>query len=349
MNIAIDCRLIGRSGIGTFIENVLEYIVQNEEHHFVLIGNDAFLKKYEDRKNCSIVNSLIKSFTPQEMLQFSVEVVNKCDAFFTPNFNLPLRINVPIYSMIHDIVFFDTPNFGSFLHRLILKFYIKRALKISKHVFTVSEFSRKRIQARFNTSTPIDVIYNGVNKSLIEYANTHTEAKEHSGIIYIGNIKPYKGLRTLWQAYKMLLNDGDAPKLTIVGNIDFRTKDDEMLKELNANRHLINFVSGVSNEELYKMLSEAEVLVSPSQYEGFGLPPLEAMYLGTPAIISDIPVYKEVYHNLPVSYFNVDDSNDLYKQLKSFKQHRVDVRENIIEMYDYKRTASKILQVITQD
>ena len=348
MRLAVDCRLIGESGIGTFIENVLEYLVLHIEHQFLLIGNKSKLWKYAERDNCKIIDCRLLSFTPKELLFFPTKEVNQCDAFYSPNFNLPLGIKIPIFSTIQDIVFFETENFGSLFHRAALYWYVKRALKVSQEVFTVSEFSRDRIKEYFKTDKNINVVYNGVRKGLIEYKNSHLKTnKRGGGIVYLGNIKPYKGLRTLWNAYKKLLADGDAPLLTIIGGIDFRIKDDGMIAEIESNKHLINFVSGVSDESLYEILENAEVLVSPSQYEGFGLPPLEALYLNTPVIISDIPVYKEVYGNLPVTFFRVDDVDDLYAKLKSFRPHEENVSEQLLEKYNYKNTANKIIENIS--
>lgn len=348
MRLAVDCRLIGESGIGVFIENVLEYLVLHIEHQFLLIGNKSKLWKYAERENCYIIDCRLRSFTPRELLFFPTAEVNQCDAFFTPNFNIPLGIKVPIFSTIHDIVFFETGNFGSRIHRAALSWYVKRALKISQEIFTVSEFSRERIKDYFKTDKTINVVYNGVKKSLIDYKNSHPKTKKNKeGIVYLGNIKPYKGLRTLWNAYKRLLTDGDAPPLTIVGGIDFRIKDNDMIAEIERNKHLINFVSRANDESLYEILENAEVLVSPSQYEGFGLPPLEALYLNTPVIISDIPVYKEIYGNLPVTFFRVDDVDDLYAKLKSFHPHEENVSELLLEKYNYRNTANNIIETIS--
>ena len=100
MRLAIDCRLIGETGIGTFIENVLNNIVLHTENEYVLIGNTNKLVKYQQLTCCKVVKCSLRSFTPAELLCFPVREVNACDAFYTPNFNLPLGIKVPIFSAI---------------------------------------------------------------------------------------------------------------------------------------------------------------------------------------------------------------------------------------------------------
>ena len=343
--IAIDCRLISQSGIGTFIENVTRYMVETPDTDFLLIGGSDTLSEYANRPNCRIVTCTYGSFTPKELLRFPVGEVNRCDAFYTPNFNIPMGIRVPIYSTIHDIVFFDTEHFGSTIHRLALKWYIQRALRISAGVFTVSQFSRRRIQDYFHTRRDITVVSNGLNCELLDYKATHpiAQASERSGIVYLGNIKHYKGIHILWEAYKLLLQTStDVPPLTIIGRFDFRTKDNEILQTIEANKDKITLVTNADNQQMYQLLSKAQCLVSPSLYEGFGIPPLEAMSLGTPVILSDIEVYKEVYSQFPVTFFKAGDAADLARKMARLPAAPINADPLIEANYTYCKTAREI-------
>ena len=348
MRIAVDCRLIGQSGIGTFIENVVDAMIPTPRLEFLLIGNEQRLATYAQRPDCRIVSCTHGSFTPQELLRFPVSEVNRCDAFFTPNFNIPMGIRVPIFATIHDIVFFDTDNFGSSVHRAALRWYIRRALRISSGLFTVSRFSRQRIQQYFNTQRKLTVVGNGLSSELLAYKATHPAptATDRKGIVYLGNIKPYKGLHTLWQAYQRLIADGTDEPLTVIGNFDFRTKDREILQTMEANSDRVTLVTGATNQQVYHLLSHARCLVSPSLYEGFGIPPLEAMSLGTPVILSDIAVYKEVYSQFPVTFFRAADADDLYLKLCQLPQAPINVDSQIEATYTYRKTAQQILENI---
>lgn len=344
MKIAIDCRLIGQSGIGTFIENVMHYMVERTDMHFVLIGNEKRLSSYSNRANCHIVECNYPSFSLKELFCFPTKEVNNCDAFFTPFFNIPLGIHVPIFSMIHDVVFFDVEGICSPIGKLIRRFFIQRALNISKTIFTVSNFSRQRILKHFHTSHSIKVVPNGLSKKLLDYQATHPVVKERSGIVYLGNIKRHKGLLVLWKAYERLLKEkADAPTLTIIGNIDFRTKDYEMMETIQANKDKIRLLTNASNLEVYDTLSHAACLVSPSLYEGFGIPPLEAMCLGTPVIMSDIPVYKEIYSNFPVTFFKTGNPEDLYYHLQQLPASPINIDEQLLSTYHYQNTAKIII------
>lgn len=344
MKIAIDCRLIGQSGIGTFIENVVYHMVERTDLEFVLIGNKEHLAAYAERTNCHIVECSYDSFTLKELFCFPTKEVNRCDAFFTPYFNIPFGIHVPIFSMVHDVVFFDVDGLCSSIGLFIRRIFIQRALNISMTIFTVSDFSRRRILKHFRTSHKIVIVPNGLSKELLDYKTTNPVVKERSGIVYLGNIKRHKGLLVLWKAYERLIKERpDAPVLTIVGHINFRTKDSEMMEKIKANKEKIRLVTNASNQEVYDILSHAACLISPSMYEGFGIPPLEAMSLGTPAIISDIPVYKEIYGNFPVTFFETGNVEDLYNHLQRLPSAPINMDEKISSTYNYQNTANIII------
>lgn len=347
MRIAIDCRLIGQSGIGTFIENVVPHMVATPDADFVLVGDKAQLADYAGRENCTVVECTYGSFSPKELLRFPVKEVNTCDVFYTPNFNIPMGIRIPIYCTIHDIVFFDTEHFGSTLHRAALKWYVRRALRIVKGVFTVSQFSRQRIQDYFHTQRDIQVLCNGLSQELLEYKASHPVVQQRAGIVYLGNIKRYKGIHILWQAYQKLMDEGgNVPPLTIIGRFDFRTKDDEILQTVLANKDKVRLVTDATNQQVYDILAHAACLVSPSLYEGFGIPPLEAMSLGTPVILSDIPVYQEIYGNYPVTFFEAGNADELCRMLRTLPSSPIDVDELIASTYTYGKTARKIMQAL---
>lgn len=347
MKIAIDCRLIGQSGIGTFIENVVCEIIKHKEHEFILIGDLFILKEFTRQENCKIVECTYRSFSLKELFLFPTGIVNKCDAFFTPNFNIPLGIKIPISCTIHDIVFFDTKNFGTPLYRFIIKRYILRALRISKNVFTVSNFSKSRIETIFPIRKDIHVVYSAICNKLKVYKSSHKHSKEKKGIVFLGNLKKHKGIGILLDAYEKLIEDGCNEPLTIIGKLNFRSKDDTILPRVKKLGKMVNIKSNASDEDVYRIISQSKVLVSPSLYEGFGLPPLEALYLGTSVIISDIPVYKEVYRSLPVTYFKSGDPYDLCIKLKEkLNTECLDSSLLIDTLYNFNTISQKILDFI---
>lgn len=346
MKIAIDCRYAGNSGIGTFLENILPYIVRHSEVNFLLIGDETYLSKYRERENCEILHCYIRPFSLKGQLGFPTRYVNKCELFFTPNFDIPLGIHIPVFSTIHDVVFFDYPQYYSPLYRLILRAFMVRAINKSVKVFTVSSFSKERIVFHFQNGEKIKVVSNGVKSQLISYACNHKsdEIKKKEGVVFLGNLKCYKGVETLVEAFNELQSRGIRKTLTIIGNINFRTRDNKLISKIQSLKSSIRFKSNASDKEVFDIISQSEVLVSPSLYEGFGIPPLEALYLGTNVIISDIPVYKEIYKGLPVTYFQAGNPIDLAKKIHCHPKYSLHIQKKILSLYNYEKTAQLIFK-----
>lgn len=91
-----------------------------------------------------------------------------------------------------------------------------------------------------------------------------------------------------------------------------------------------------------KEIARAELLIQPSAYEGFGLPPLEALCLGTKPVVSDIPVFREVYDGLDVTFFKAGDAADLKEKILGAAEKSVRRKKKSPRRYDYKQAAGNI-------
>ncbi len=345
MKIAIDCRMSGKSGIGTFLDGILPHFMQTE-NEFLLLGDSEKLRQYESA-NCSIIDCSVKMFSFKELLAFPKNIlksINTCNAYFSPYCNIPGGIRIPVFATIHDVVFLDIKELTGKIGRIARKAFYLDAVRKSEKVFTVSEFSRDRIIHHLKCKKKIPVVYNGIS----EYMNKKIDIPKTDTIIYIGNIKKHKGLSTLLKAYRILLEKkGFCEKLLIVGSGEnFRTQDNEasnLIEKINGDfPGKIVFTGFVPDEKLHVLISEAKLLVQPSLYEGFGIPPLEALYSGTKAVISDIQVFKEIYEGFPVTYFHVSDEMDLSEKIHETLKDEKNLPA-IPEKYSYKNTAEKIL------
>ena len=350
MKLSIDCRFLGKSGIGTFLENILnELLCNHPENQYVLIMNKKQLwnKKYP---NVTIVRTSIKSFTLKELFSFPTHEINNCDAFFSPYINIPGGIKVPVFSTVHDVIFLDIPNLVSRVGLIIRKWFINRAIRLSKYVFTVSEFSKSRIQYYFGFQKPIHIIYNSIPAHIRDYQISESPNKEDC-YIYVGNIKPHKGLITLVKAFELAQKEGLTSRLLLVGEADkFRTSEQELDELLHRIKN-VEFTGWVDNDRLCQLIAKSKALVLPSMYEGFGIPPMEAMYLGTKAIVSDIPILKEIYSDFPVSFFKMGNELDLKNKLLTTNTQidRNSIRKEIDTKYNITDAVNKLLSVAYQN
>ncbi len=343
MKLFIDCRMLKSGGIGTYLESLLPYFIKSFE---------CLLLIYPDQKDClpaeaslcQIIETDIKTFSLNELFLFPAslkKLINSCDIFYSPYCNVPAGIKIPVFTTIHDIVFLDIPELSSRAGILIRKFFYQRAINRSKAIFTVSQFSADRIKEKLKIKNkPLIVTYNSVP----EHFSLEQPAKieKDNSIIYVGNIKKHKGLSYLLEAFEICKSKGLDCKLVIIGNAEnFRSGDTEIAKRLSsADEKDICFTGRISDSELQNYYQKAKLLVQPSLYEGFGMPPLEALYLGTNVVISDIPVFKEIYADFPVTFFKTADCNDLAEKIQqSFNKA---VPENLPQKYSFKKTADII-------
>ena len=349
MDIAIDCRFIGKSGIGTFIESIVdELILGHPENRYLLVLNGELPVKWR-MTNVNVLITDSKPFSMNELFSFPIKQINECDAFFTPYINVPGGVRIPVYTTIHDMLFFDVDGLTTLIGRFVRKLYYKRAIRKSSKVFTVSNFSKDRIKHQFPTDKEIVVVYNGVSTSIKKQQAYRVEKKDY--FVYVGNIKKHKGLKTLVDAFCLATRRGQTDKLLIVGNSEsFRTSDGDVAGIISNNPD-IEFTGWVTNEKLTQLIAEAKALIQPSLYEGFGIPPLEALYLGTNVILSDIPVFKEIYTGLPVTFFEKGNSVQLSDILINYTPAAYDeeqIRKEIDQCYSYQNAAQTILHTITR-
>ncbi|MCR5786365.1 MAG: glycosyltransferase family 4 protein [Acholeplasmatales bacterium] len=340
MKIAIDCRYLGLSGIGRFLESILDSF-DFSKHDFYLIGDLNKTKKYQ---GANYINDLNSPFSIKGLFKSDVKFINSCDVYFTPNFIVPYGIKTRVVSMLHDIIFMDHKEWNkNIIDTIEKKHLLARGLKVSDKVFTVSNFSKTRIGYYYpKYANKVEAHYPGVSSKFI---NKFDNNDKQDYIIYVGNVKKSKGLKTLLEAME-LIKDNNI-KLYIVGdNSSFRNKDKEIEKYF-ANPN-VEFSGKIDDESLIKLVQKARFLIQPSFYEGFGSTPIEALNLGTKPIISDIEVFKEVYSCLPVEFFKTGDAHDLAdKILNTDYKFSLDCKD-MNDKYSYINYSSIIYNELTK-
>jgi len=353
MKITIDCRHIDSSGIGVYLKECLPFFLESD-NYFYLLGNPKRLTSFliNDKNNAEILKCNIKPFSLSELLFFPFKLLKKIncgDLFYSPSFNIPAGIKVPVLTTIHDIIFPDMPELVSRIGLKTRMFFFNRCFNRSKKIFTVSEFSKSRIEHYSKKKQPIIVTYSAIQQHIIGFKSESENIQKKDFILFIGNIKKHKGLNCLLEAFLMAKDSGLKQKLVIAGNAcGFRSFDKNILNKLSAfNSDEIEVKGYLPDEKVLQLLTEASLLVQPSLYEGFGLPPLEALYCGTPALISDIPVFREIYSGFPVTFFKAGDPIDLKEKLLSIlynkKPQKIVLSDELYHKYNFKRTSQIVL------
>jgi len=351
MTICIDCRMIDSSGIGVYLRGCLPWFLQSEGN-FLLLGNTKQLHCFSSNTNVKIIECDIKPFSLKELFFFSLKTarqINSACLFWSPFFNIPQFLTIPVFITIHDIIFPDMPELASKTGLAARMFFYRRACKKAKKIFTVSEFSKSRIQHHLGTAKPIIVTHSAIQPMFIAYRANVQNIQKTQTIVFVGNIKKHKGLDILLDAFCLARKDGLPHRLIVIGSKEnFRTADNTILQKIESlGFETVTFSGFISNEQVMEYLSTAALLVQPSLYEGFCLPPLEAMVLGTHALISDIPVLKEIYSGYPVTFFRSGDPTDLKEKLMELlfnkKPSSLVLSEELLFKYTFEKTALTVL------
>ncbi|KWZ44137.1 glycosyl transferase family 1 [Burkholderia savannae] len=192
--------------------------------------------------------------------------------------------------MIHDVAVFDFPQGYSLTFRLWYRFAFWMLKRRARHILTVSRFSKERIVARLGVApTDVSTIVSGVDH--FGRVESDPSVLERLGLAYdgyvliVGSIAPGKNLARTLDAIARLERTHPALKFVIAGGSNVKIFGASQLGE-NASARNVTWAGYVSDGELKALYEHAGCFVFPSLYEGFGLPPLEAMYCGCPVIVS---------------------------------------------------------------
>ena len=343
----IDFRMHNASGIGRYIRNLVPFLVDKFDVSLLANNNEIKNSNFLNQVNIIDVNSKIYSINEQIEL---FKKIPKSDIFWSPHYNIPI---LPIKAKkrivtIHDVyhlAFYDTLSLPQ---KIYSKFMINQAVKKSDVILTVSEFSKQEIIKYTNTNKNIEIIYNGIEESWMDN-NLSFDEKENY-ILYVGNVKPHKNLVRALKAFS-LLKDNNI-KFKIVGKKDgFITKDIEIDKLAKHLKNRVEFTGYVSDDELKKLYKKAKIFLFPSLYEGFGIPPFEAMASGTPVISSNVASLPEVCGD-SAYYVNPYDVNDIAKGMETVLKDEELQKELIqkglerVKLYSWEKSANKLIKII---
>lgn len=249
---------------------------------------------------------------------------------------------------IHDLSFLKNPSWYSRTYYWYYKFMTPLAVKTSKHILTVSEFSKSEILGfySFLKAEKISVVYNAIDRQLFK-PTANSQQPSVPFVLCVSSIDPRKNFARLVEACQGLTG----AKLYIVGKYN-RVFSQQMALDTTPDH--IQFLGRVSDEELVRLYNQAACFVFPSLYEGFGLPPLEAMACGCPVLVSDIPVLREVCRTA-AQYFNPLDSNDILRTITQYLAQADVIKEKMrqqgfanVARFSWQQSAKNLIEKLKE-
>lgn len=301
--IAIDGRKYFDFGIGTYIQQLVKSLSSlKSPHRFILYASPEDVPKISLPHGWTIAEARYRKYSLGEIGFFGYRAIRDgVDVFHEPHYTLPMGIRDRSIVTIHDIIHLRFPELFSRFQRTYSYVMIRHSLRNSRFIITDSEFTKRDILASFRLhEDKIRVIPLGVGDQYrqLNKGQWFDEFKKRFGlqrpfILYVGNVKPHKGIGTLLNACKQLLISQDFDLGMVGGSIAQDPTLARLVRELGISNH-IKELGRLSDEDMVKAYNTAEVLVMPSLYEGFGLPALEAMACGTPVVVSNAASLPEV-------------------------------------------------------
>ncbi|NOY88985.1 MAG: glycosyltransferase family 4 protein [FCB group bacterium] len=360
MHLAIDCRMYYASGIGTYLKKLVPLIIAlRPDIKYSLIGDKKTLSGFlrTDTKNVNVIdcNAPIYSLVEQYEL---IRKIPPCDLFFSPHYNIPLLYRGKLLITIHDIFHLAKENQSkSLLKTGYARIMLTMALKKSQAVMVDSRFTLAEMyKYKLPYLNKVKVVYLGFGLEDTDYLSPSV-LPENGYLLYIGNVKPHKNLHRLVEAYKLLFEEKkiDIPLIIVGEEKKFITGMPELIEEIIDSRwrKWIKFTGWVSDSELVDYYRHAVLMVQPSLYEGFGLPPLEAMACGCPCVVSKAASLPEVCGDavLYCDPYNVNDIADKISRLLVNEKLRAELIEKgweRVKLFSWEKTAEKVLKIIDE-
>jgi glycosyltransferase involved in cell wall biosynthesis len=327
LKIAIDVRKWSDYGIGTYVRNLVRHLARLDRETTYFLFCDA--------ADAATLRDLAQNFVPVVddsaaygiKEHFSIPLKLKrlgADLLHSPHYVRPLLCPTASVVTVHDCIHLLFPQYlPSRLHYSYAHFMLGQAVRKSARVFTVSEASRADILRFYPDADPerIQVVPNAIDPAILETPSPEEMARVDERyqlrgrfVLYAGNIKPHKNLDRLIAAFGQLKQRPahEDVKLLIIGEDVARYGSLRRSMEAAGVRQDVRFFGFVPERTLAALYRRASVFAFPSLYEGFGLPPLEAMACGTPVVTSRISSLPEVTGGaaLLVDPYSVDDIAD---------------------------------------
>jgi glycosyltransferase involved in cell wall biosynthesis len=372
MRIAVDATAVRslNHGIGTYVANLLVNLVEVELDNFYLVYmNRAAIRDYSvlafspDRIHFAPVTSNRPLRLLQEQLLMSRSAAGRNAALFWGCHNtLPAVRACPQVVTIHDLGMITVPQFYPRAKVAYFRWAITRAVERAAVIVAVSEFTRAELVRVLGVpETRIKVVLCGIGSQFrriddserITYVR-HKYRLPAQYIFALGVPEPKKNLERLILAYAELKRiRRDAPRLVIGGGRSYGWQNGPIFRTAETLRDDVLFTDFITHDELPIIYSLADMFVFPSLYEGFGVPPIEAMACGAPVITSNAASLPEVTGGaaLLVNPLSEEEITAAMVRLLDDAQLRMTLRERGLanaQRFNWRSAASKMIGIFRE-
>jgi len=297
-------------GVGNYliqlIRSLNELEFENEEYFIFIQKHSSKFLDFQNNNKIKLILVDDKSVVERliwEQVVFPKLLKKYCiDLVHSPHYTIPIFTKCRRVVTFHDMSFFLFPQFHQFSKRIFFQKMIRVSSRLADSIIAISENTRKDVIRLLNvpnskiTTIPLGVSseFRPINDTnFLEQIKKRYQLPEHF-FLYVGTLEPRKNIQLLVKAFQYYLEQGGNSKLILVGQKGWKLN--HFIKSLNSSMpdQSIRWLGYIPHQHLPALYNLAIGLLYPTNYEGFGLPPLEAMACGLPVISTSVPVIEEV-------------------------------------------------------
>ncbi len=367
MKIGIDGRMLGpkQGGLGRYIQQLIIHLekIDNNNEYVIFLRKENWNDYQPVNLKFKKVLADISWYGWEEQILFPL-IINqeKIDLMHFPHWNVPVLYNKNFVVTIHDLLLIHFPTrrastLGPLLYwfkNTMFRFSLNHATKMTKKIITISEFSKQDI---------IKTLKINPKKVVVTYLSPTKETSSEAPFslykkysinkpywLYVGVAYPHKNLNTLIDAWEIFSQQNNfSYQLVLAGKKNYFYNQIEKYINNKKIKDVIitDFIPDTELSELYR---NASLYVFPSLYEGFGLPPLEAMQYDLPVISSDQTCLPEILGDA-AQYFDAKNPHsivaaaDLVIKDNNARKKLILNGQKRLQKYSWNNTASKTLQI----
>jgi len=352
--VGIDCRFASEfTGLGTYTRSLITELNKQENPWSTVL----FARSFKDHwikelagKSFEIKTAPFDHYSLAEQLKFPSLISEAgCDLFFSPHFNVPVRIKIPFIFTVHDLILHKYPNRAGVFRRAAYRFLFKRSVTRAVRIVAASQATKRDLLTEYGSDigTKTKVIYPGIDRAFMTRSTDQTDSIrvkygfDRPFLLYVGNCKQHKNVPVLIEAFKKA-DLKDWQLVLVCSGEECRGLEDSPQ---------VRMIPGVPFTDLPGIYSAAAGFVTASLMEGFGFPALEAMACGTPVLATSAGSLGEVcrQHALMAE----PNAADLAAGMRRLAldpdlrtRDKIDAAQNWAKSFQWEKTAREVAQVI---
>lgn len=372
MRILIDARLYGleNAGLGRYTVSLVENLKKlDKKNNYVILLRKKYFELLKFPKNWKKVAADFRHYSFKEQLELpKIIAKEKPDLVHFLHFNVPVSYKGDFVVTIHDLLMHKQkgkeattlPQLTYRLKRLGYRLVFKSAVTKSKKILVPSLYVKEELCGYYKIDKDkVVVTFEGVDHVPLPSSSGQKVLEKYRinlpYFIYTGNAYPHKNLKRAVEGIYFLNKNSDKRYLFVIissRNI-FIERLKKLIKESGAQKY-VRLLGFVPDTEMAVLYNNSLAFLYPSLSEGFGLPGLEAIKAGTLALVSDIPVFKEVYKDA-ANYFNPHDFSAIERQMRRVidmdpakRQKLLRYGQKFVKRYSWQKMAKETLRVYNE-